>query len=39
MDNKDVGEEIRQAILASKGMIASTMGQKAAEAAAPVEAE
>jgi recombination protein RecA len=39
MDNKDVGEEIRQAILSSKGMIANTMGQKAAGAAEPVEAE
>jgi recombination protein RecA len=39
LDNKDVAEEIRQAILASKGMIADTMGQKAAAAAEPAEAE
>jgi recombination protein RecA len=39
IDNKDVGEEIRQAILASKGMIANTMGQKAAAAGEAVEAE
>jgi recombination protein RecA len=38
-DNKDVAEEIRQAILASKGMIANTMGQKAAGAAEPAEGE
>jgi recombination protein RecA len=39
IDNKDVAEEIRQAVLASKGMIANSMGQKAAGAPEPVEAE